>query len=340
MTLKRINVFISYSWDGPDHQEWVLKLATDLMETFGINVILDQFELSAGKDLTHFMESSIESAHKVLVILTPNYKQKAENRKSGVGYETSMITQELFESPISKIKFIPILREGSLNESSPKFLKSKLCHSMEDDGLYVNKLYELSKIIYDRPVIEKPALGKIPDFSSDDVDPIIKMANKLTSEEKMNNEIDRILDSSDGVQIFNSETEKINSQLVEKTELYKKSTSIPFIYESNNRDTAVIKALGYSVSVFWSLKYLNTSREAELKIKYWNGHFSTSNSFRFPGEEPKTIKTNTYTLDMDYSKNILWSAKSGKLTTNELISNAFLFVIKSIQDEKSKKFRK
>ncbi|MDP1069474.1 toll/interleukin-1 receptor domain-containing protein, partial [Klebsiella pneumoniae] len=79
----------------------------------GIDVILDQFELSAGKDLTHFMESSLEKADKVLVILNPNYKQKAENRKSGVGYETSMISQEIFESPISKVKFIPILRIGS-----------------------------------------------------------------------------------------------------------------------------------------------------------------------------------------------------------------------------------
>ncbi|WP_051929381.1 toll/interleukin-1 receptor domain-containing protein [Flavobacterium sp. 83] len=125
MTENRRKVFISYSWDNSEHQEWVLSLAKDLMNKFGIQVILDQFELSAGKDLTYFMESSIENADKVLIILTPNYKIKAEDRKSGVGYETSMITQEIFESSITKIKFIPILRVGDSKSSSPKFLKSK-----------------------------------------------------------------------------------------------------------------------------------------------------------------------------------------------------------------------
>ena len=123
MEQNRKTVFISYSWDNTEHQEWVLQLAKDLMTKFGIDVILDQFELSAGKDLTYFMESAIEKADKVLVILTPKYKVKAENRESGVGYETSMITQELFESPISKVKFIPVLRVGKQAEILTEIFK-------------------------------------------------------------------------------------------------------------------------------------------------------------------------------------------------------------------------
>ena len=106
----RITVFISYSWDSPEHQEWVLKLATDLIKIYGINVLLDQFELSAGRELTMFMESSVEKADKVLVIMTPKYQQKADKREGGVGYEYSMISQGLFATQTDNNKFIPILR--------------------------------------------------------------------------------------------------------------------------------------------------------------------------------------------------------------------------------------
>ena len=198
MIEKRITVFISYSWDGLEHQQWVLELAKDLMERFGIDVILDQFELSAGGDLNYFMESSIEKADKVLVILTPNYKTKAEKRSSGVGYESSMISQEIFESPITKVKFIPVLRQGTMNTSSPKFLKSKLYSSFVDDSSYLKELYKLAMIIYGKPTIEKPELGDVPDFKSGNLDPIIDMAKSLTDEESLNNEINSILESSEG----------------------------------------------------------------------------------------------------------------------------------------------
>ena len=47
--------FISYSHDNEDHKEWVLNLASRLVEN-GVNVILDQWNLSLGGDLPSFME--------------------------------------------------------------------------------------------------------------------------------------------------------------------------------------------------------------------------------------------------------------------------------------------
>ena len=339
MDKHRKTVFISYSWDNPEHQEWVLNLSKDLMEKFGIDVILDQFELSAGKDLTHFMESSLEKADKVLVILTPNYKDKAENRKSGVGYETSMISQEIFESPISKVKFIPILRIGSQAESAPKFLKSKLYHQMGDDDKYINRLYELSKLIYDKPLIEKPKLGKIPDFKSETLDPIIDIAVAVSKEADLNNEINSILDSNEGVRLFREEALNLNSQLKEKSELYRNNTSLQFNYVTNDRDTSIISALGYSVSFYWSLAYSNTSRDSELLIQNWKGTIHLERGHYFPDREPKALKKTSYSLDMNYSKELLWKANSEKNNTTELVQNAFLYIIESIKAEQSKKFR-
>ncbi len=342
MSDKRKTVFISYSWDSSEHQEWVLNLAKYLMSKYGLDVILDQFELSAGKDLTYFMESSIEKADKVLVILTPNYKSKSEERKSGVGYETSMITQEIFESPVSKVKFIPVLREGTLAKSTPKFLKSKLYHLMTDDNFYINKLFELSRIIYEQPLIEKPKLGKIPDFSNDKLDPIIDIANSLVSEEEINREIDSVLESTDGVQMFREEAQKLNSRIKEKSTLYKEHTKIPFTYESDNRESAIIQALGYSVSFYWRVAYSNSTRNSKLVIGYWKGYLrlKSYNAVYFPGEEPKKVKELFYSFDLNYDKEIQWKLNKENLSTDEIIQNAFLHIIEEIKEEKSIKFRK
>ncbi|MEK6476055.1 toll/interleukin-1 receptor domain-containing protein [Catalinimonas sp. 4WD22] len=340
MSNKRKTVFISYSWDSPEHQEWVLNLAKNLIEKFGINVILDQFELSAGKDLTYFMESSIEEADKVLIILTPDYKLKAEGRKSGVGYETSMITQEIFESPISKVKFIPILRKGSLNISAPKFLKSKVYHQMDDDNLFINKLYDLTRIIYEKTLLEKPKLGKIPNFSKNDIDPIIDIANSLLDEEKINKEIDSILDSPKGVEIFRSETQKLNSLIKEKVTLYKSTTDIPFVCESDDYESIIVHALGYSASFYWRTAYVNSTKNSILLVRYWNGVVRLkSRSGYFPINEPKIVNEKRYHIDLNYKKEIVWLLNKESYNSREIVQSAFLFIIEEIKKEKSKRFR-
>ncbi len=36
--MKRPIVFISYSWDSQEHQDWVLKLSKDLIEKYKIGI--------------------------------------------------------------------------------------------------------------------------------------------------------------------------------------------------------------------------------------------------------------------------------------------------------------
>ena len=108
----RGKVFISYSWDSNKHRAWVLALANDLIKN-GIEVILDQYELGIGGNLTLFMEKSVDEADKVLLILTENYKIKADNRSGGVGFEYSMINEELYSNQVDNQKFIPILKSGT-----------------------------------------------------------------------------------------------------------------------------------------------------------------------------------------------------------------------------------
>jgi len=155
-------VFISYSWDTEEHKQWVLDLANKLSEN-GVYVLLDRFDLKAGKSMTHFMEKAVNQADKILLIMTPNYKDKADNRTGGVGYEYSMISQEFYEK-MDNEKFIPIRKEGDYKECAPRFLNSYLSHNMTDVSSFDKDYEELLRIIYDEPEIKRPPLGKKPNF--------------------------------------------------------------------------------------------------------------------------------------------------------------------------------
>ena len=50
--------FISYSWSSPEHQKWVLDLATQLREN-GVDVTIDKWDLKEGHDAIKFMEKMV-----------------------------------------------------------------------------------------------------------------------------------------------------------------------------------------------------------------------------------------------------------------------------------------
>lgn len=159
-----IRVLISYSWDDEDHKKWVLALA-DRLRGDGVDIILDQYELSIGSNLDHFIETSVSSADKVIIILTPNYAIKANSRIGGVGAEYSIITNE-FKNDVSVQvkKYLPVLRSGDFIQSVPTFLKPLISHNMCEDKLFENQYEELLRAIYEKPKVIKPPLGDIPDL--------------------------------------------------------------------------------------------------------------------------------------------------------------------------------
>jgi len=98
-------VFISYSHND-EHKEWVYTLATNLVDK-GVDVLLDQWDLSLGSNLISFMEKGLTNSDRVLVICTDNYNKKSNEGLGGVGYEKNILTSELFRDQDSK-KFIPL----------------------------------------------------------------------------------------------------------------------------------------------------------------------------------------------------------------------------------------
>lgn len=178
-------VFIHYSWDNEEHKKWALFLIDRLISD-GIEVIFDRYDLKLGSNNNYFMEK-IQTASKVLLIMTPEYKLKAENRTSGIGYEYQIITTEFSKSIATNNKFLPILRQGDREISIPVFLQSYLFLDMTKDDDFEFRYIELLKNIYDEPLLKKPEKGKKPDF--DKLEKNLIKSKKV----KIENDYDKIL---------------------------------------------------------------------------------------------------------------------------------------------------
>lgn len=114
-------VFISYSWDTDAHQQWVIALAERLRGD-KIETRMDHWHAPPGSYLPEFMEREIRENEFVLVICTPEYRDRANDRTKGVGYENDLMAGEKLADG-KRNKFIPILRAGTWATAVPSWLK-------------------------------------------------------------------------------------------------------------------------------------------------------------------------------------------------------------------------
>ncbi len=129
----------------------------------GIQVILDQWDLAPGSEQFSFMERSIENCDFVIVICTPTYAEKANNREGGVGYESMVIAGSL-ASQIESRKFIPVLRSGDWESSLPIYLRSKHGVDLSNDPYLETQYEQLIRALHCEPV-QPPPFGSKPAFS-------------------------------------------------------------------------------------------------------------------------------------------------------------------------------
>ena len=152
-------VFISYAWESDDLKDWVKNLAIELRNN-GIDAKLDQWEVAPGDQMPHFMEKSVRENDYVLLICTPKYKIKSENRIGGVGYEGDIMTAEVLQNSNHR-KFIPILQSGDKDNSIPSWLKGKYFIDLSSDTHFEKNFEDLITTILNAREIA-PKIGKIP----------------------------------------------------------------------------------------------------------------------------------------------------------------------------------
>ena len=153
-------VFISYSHDSRAHKDWVLRLATRLVAN-GVDVILDQWDLSLGGDLPRFMETGLVDANRILAVCTSTYVGKANAGSGGVGYEKMILTAQLMEDALSD-RIIPVVRDNDAKPPVPTFLASKVYVDFRDDQSFESKYAELVREIHGHKIRPRPPLGRDP----------------------------------------------------------------------------------------------------------------------------------------------------------------------------------
>ncbi|WP_055078442.1 toll/interleukin-1 receptor domain-containing protein [Lagierella massiliensis] len=176
-------VFISYSWESKEHSDWVKSLADKLLAD-GIEAIIDSYDVSPGDRLPKFMESSIRDSDYVIIICTEEYKRKANNREKGVGYESHIISAELYNNHNDR-KFIPVIRQGDFNSALPTYIDGKLAIDLRGNPFNEDSYKDFIASIF--KVKKKPKVGIRP-YYVDEYEPItievedIKIVGIITNE--------------------------------------------------------------------------------------------------------------------------------------------------------------
>ena len=172
--IKAPKVFISYSWTTQQHQKLVREWADRLLSE-GVDVILDIYDLQEGQDKNAFMERMVTDPNvtHVLVICDKGYAEKADARKQGVGTESQIISQKVYDQ-VEQTKFIPIVCEFKDDGTPylPTFLQSRIWIDFSSLEAVNSNWEQLIRRLYGKPIHNKPQIGKPPVYLSDTAAPL------------------------------------------------------------------------------------------------------------------------------------------------------------------------
>jgi hypothetical protein len=154
-TKESVRVFISHTSKTDEAVEWVKSLALYLIEQ-GVQARLDKFHLRRGMDLQQWMCNELAMARKVIVVCDEAYKQKADGRLGGVGWETMIIQGDISSLPTDSTKYQVVVRASELDKGLPMYLKTR--YAFHTPGPVQDQEFkeELVKELLDLPL--EPAL--------------------------------------------------------------------------------------------------------------------------------------------------------------------------------------
>ena len=169
--VKKPKVFISYAWTSDIYVSRVAAFASSL-QSIGIEVLFDKFELKPGNELNSFMERSVNdpTVTNVLLLLNKNYQEKADKREGGVGKETQIISEEVYNK-VTQTKVIPVIFEKGPNGEvyKPTYLGSTYFVDLSDESKYDAEFKLLVKSIYGESIYRKPELGETPAWVTEEI---------------------------------------------------------------------------------------------------------------------------------------------------------------------------
>jgi hypothetical protein len=166
--MSKKEVFVTYSWDDPKHISKVESLTEHLREKgfeAEMDVLLSQKETAT--DFSKMMHQAMTDYSKVIIVLSPGYKQKAEDFKGGVGKEYSLIIKDINDNPS---KYILVCFDGIKDEIYPLELKNRETVNLSNPDEYASLYHKLM----DTPVREfSPVAASKPSLTTRKIEPII-----------------------------------------------------------------------------------------------------------------------------------------------------------------------
>jgi len=176
-------VFISYSWKPVANKGKALALA-ERLENDGVHVIIDEWNLAEGQDKYQFMEQMVNDSEvkRVLVICNREYAEKANKKMGGVGIESLIISDEVYEKADQK-KFIPIIfeRDSQGKEYVPTFVKSRIYIDLSNDEVFEEEYEKLMRNLFDKPASRRPPRGTPPAYILEQDSTFLRTSHKVVS---------------------------------------------------------------------------------------------------------------------------------------------------------------
>lgn len=162
--IKPPETFISYAWGVAEHERWVEKrLAADLQKA-GIDVVLDRWHSAQiGASVPRFVER-IQNSDKIVMVGTPDYLRKYENKAPGAGYvvaaEVDLISDRLLGTEQQKESVLPLLLAGEAKDSLPPLLRRRVYADFRGESAYFATAFDLILSLYRLPPIH-PAVADL-----------------------------------------------------------------------------------------------------------------------------------------------------------------------------------
>ncbi len=178
--MEKPKVFISYSWHPKENQIRVQQLA-ERLSSDGVHVIIDIWDLQDGQDKNKFMEQMVANpdVKKVLLICNKEYAEKANARKGGVGIESTIVSEEIYQNS-DQNKFIPIVYENEEGKACvPVFAKSRQFIDLSSDDKFEEGYDQLLRDIYDKPRYQRPPIGRMPSYLEAEDPVVLPTSNKV-----------------------------------------------------------------------------------------------------------------------------------------------------------------
>lgn len=119
-------VAVSYAQDDKKYNEQVLGFVDLLRKKYGYNAIMDQIlkQEETAIDFNEMMSRLIVDSSKVIVILSPKYKQRADAFEGGVGREYRIILDEI-EKKTKKYIFVTFSSLSEIDDIKPSALGNR-----------------------------------------------------------------------------------------------------------------------------------------------------------------------------------------------------------------------